>query len=85
MRLSGKGLASLESSYRIDYEEIRFFRYEKNGTSRPSPLLSYRDIRDAIIENFIQEEKNFEEKLLERHFKRQKDINRYYKKPNLLK
>jgi SRSO17 transposase len=61
---------------------LAFLSMEKMAHQEQLPLLSYRDIRDAIIENFIQEEKrkNFEEKLLERHLRRQKDINRYYKK-----
>jgi hypothetical protein len=62
--------------------KLAFLSMKKMADQKQLPLLSYRDIRDAIIENFIQEEKrkNLEEKLLERHLTRQMNINRYYKK-----
>jgi SRSO17 transposase len=61
---------------------LAFLTIEKKEQKEQFPILSYRDIRDAIIENFIIEEKrkSFEEKLLIRHQKRQQDINRFYKK-----
>lgn len=61
---------------------LAFLSMEKMAHQEQLPLLSYRDIRDAIIDNLIQEEikKSFEEKLLDRHRKRQQDINRFYKK-----
>lgn len=61
---------------------LAFLSMEKMEHQEQLPLLSYRDIRDAIIDNLIQEEtkKSFEEKLLDRHRKRQQDINRFYKK-----
>lgn len=66
---------------------LAFLSMEKMNNQKALPLLSYRDIRDAIIDNYIQEEyqKPFEEKLRIRHQKRQQDINRYYPDPNLLK
>jgi SRSO17 transposase len=61
---------------------LAFLSMEKMMHQEQLPLLSYRDIRDAIIENFMKEEigNSFEEKLHKRHLKRQKDINRFYKK-----
>jgi hypothetical protein len=61
---------------------LAFLSMEKMNNQEQHPLLTYRDIRDGIIDNFIQEEqrKSFEEKLKERHRKRQQDINRFYKK-----
>jgi SRSO17 transposase len=61
---------------------LAFLSIQKMEHQEQLPLLSYRDIRDAIIENFMQEEvrKSFEEKLYLRHRQRQKDINRFYKK-----
>jgi len=60
---------------------LAFFTMEKKEHVEELPLLSYRDIRDAIIDNFIQEQEPlpFEEKLATRHRKRQSDINRYYR------
>lgn len=61
---------------------LAFFTMEKMEHENNLPLLSYRDIRDAIIDNYIKEEEQlpFEEKLARRHQSRQRDINRYYKK-----
>jgi len=61
---------------------LAFLSMEKMAHQEELPLLSYRDIRDAIIDNLIQEEakKSFAEKLYERHRKRQQDINRFYEK-----
>jgi len=67
---------------------LAFFTMEKKEHEAELPLLSYRDIRDAIIDNFIQEQKPlpFEEKMAIRHRQRQSDINRHYrKKSNVLK
>jgi SRSO17 transposase len=61
---------------------LAFLSMEKMEHQEELPLLTYRDVRDAIIDNLMQEEvkKSFEEKLYIRHYKRQKDINRFYKK-----
>lgn len=61
---------------------MAFFTMEKKEHEDHLPLLSYADIREAIIDNCLQTQKPlpFEEKLSIRHYKRQKDINRFYTK-----
>jgi SRSO17 transposase len=60
---------------------LAFFTMEKLEHQNEMPLLSYRDIRDMIIANYIEEMDPVpvEVKIERRHQKRQKDINRYYK------
>jgi len=59
---------------------LAFFTMEKKEHEQGLPLLSYADIREAIIDNYLQDEEQlpFEEKLARRHQQRQRDINRYY-------
>ena len=68
---------------------LAFMAKEKWDHKEKLQLLTLRDIRDAIISQYLEEYKPlpFEEKLAIRHEKRQKDINRHYRKykPNLLK
>ena len=57
---------------------LAFFTMEKINNKDKMPLLSYRDIRDMIISNYLEEVEPLpaEEKIVRRH---QNDINRYYK------
>jgi SRSO17 transposase len=59
---------------------LAFFTMEKINNKTKMPLLSYRDIRDMIIANYLEEIEPLpvEEKIARRHQKRQKDINRHY-------
>jgi SRSO17 transposase len=60
---------------------LAFFTMEKIENNGHVPLLSYRDIRDMIIANYLEEIEPLpvEQKIASRHQKRQTDINRYYK------
>lgn len=59
---------------------MAFFTMEKLENKENMPLLSYRDIRDMIIDNFMEEIEPLpvQEKIARRHKRRQNDINRYY-------
>ena len=59
---------------------MAFFTMEKLENEKDIPLLSYKDIRDMIIANYLEEIEPLpvEEKIAQRHQKRQNDINRYY-------
>ena len=61
---------------------LAFLTMEKLENKDNIPLLSYRDIRDMIIDNFIEEIEPLpvQEKIARRYWKRQKDINGHYKK-----
>ena len=61
---------------------LAFFTMEKLENNENMPLLSYRDIRDMIIANYLEEIEPLpiEEKIAQRHLKRQRDINRFYNK-----
>ena len=60
---------------------LAFLTMEKLEHQNEMPLLSYRDIRDMIIVDYLEELKplSIAVKIERRHQKRQKDINRYYK------
>ena len=60
---------------------LAFLTMEKLEHQNEIPLLSYRDIRDIIIANYLEkmEPLPVEIKIERRHQKRQKDINRHYK------
>lgn len=60
---------------------LAFMTMEKLEHQNDMPLLSYRDIRDMIIANYLEEIEPLpiEVKIERRHQKRQKDINRQYK------
>jgi SRSO17 transposase len=60
---------------------LAFLSMEKKENEETLPLLSYRDIRDAIIEQCMDMYLTISvnEKIAKRHMKKQKDVNRYYK------
>jgi hypothetical protein len=64
---------------------LAFLSMEKMAYQEQLPLISYRDIRYAIIENFVQKEKTFKKSFLNDILNDRRISIGIIKKPNLLK